>query len=242
MAYCVYCHTNKINGKKYIGITGTKPERRWMKGEGYKQNRHFYFAIQKYGWDNFEHDIFFEGLTKEEACQKEIELIELFRTTDERFGYNISTGGQSGAAGVKRDKALIEKIASYHRGKKTSEETKKKMSDAAKGRTFSPETLAKMSAAKKGIKIPKETIEKMKATKRAKGQYVMRQETKNKLHDIKPKTPVYCAETGQTYDSIQTASRMLGFPATNICAVCKGKHKHHKGYHFQYASLDNGKQ
>lgn len=235
MAYCVYCHTNKINGKKYIGITGTKPERRWMKGEGYKGSRHFYFAIQKYGWDNFAHDIFFEGLTKEEACQKEIELIDLFKTTDERFGYNISSGGQSGAAGVKRDKELIEKIAAYHRGKKISAETRKKMSDAAKGRTFSEETKHKMRMAKLGMKIPKERVERATATKRAKGQFVVSQETKNKLHDIKPKKRVYCLETGKIYDSIQTASRELGFPATNICAVCKGKHEYHKGYHFQYA-------
>ena len=26
----------------------------------------------------------------------------------------------------------------------------------------------------------------------------------------------------------------IGLNATNICAVCKGKHKTHKGYHFQY--------
>lgn len=242
MAYCVYCHTSKINGKKYIGITGKKPERRWMKGEGYKRSRHFYFAIQKYGWDNFEHDILFDSLTKEEACKKEIELIAKYKTADQTFGYNISTGGQGGNAGVPQSEEAKERTRRIHTGKKISEATRKKMSDAAKGRTFSPETLAKMSIAKKGTKIPKETIEKMKATKMAKGQYVMRQETKDKLHDIKPKTPVYCAETRQTYDSIQTASRMLGFPATNICAVCKGKHKHHKGYHFQYASLDNGKQ
>lgn len=73
--YTVYQHKNKINGKIYIGITMQKPEVRWGKnGNNYKSSPHFYSAIQKYGWDNFEHNILFTGLTKEEACLKEQEL------------------------------------------------------------------------------------------------------------------------------------------------------------------------
>ena len=58
--YIVYQHKNKINGKVYIGITMQDPERRWRHGEGYKSSPHFYAAIQKYGWDNFE--IFVAGI------------------------------------------------------------------------------------------------------------------------------------------------------------------------------------
>lgn len=81
MKYCVYCHTNKINGKKYIGITSQKPEHRWRNGEGYKNNEYFYHSIQKYGWHNFSHEILYTDLSKIEAENLEIKLIAEYDTT-----------------------------------------------------------------------------------------------------------------------------------------------------------------
>lgn len=58
--------------KKYVGITKQNPKRRWKgQGQGYKGNKHFTKAIQKYGWDNFKHEIIFYGLSQKEAEQKE---------------------------------------------------------------------------------------------------------------------------------------------------------------------------
>lgn len=92
--YTVYMHTNIVNGKKYIGITCQKPERRWQNGYGYIKT-YFGNAIIKYGWDNFEHEIIADGLSKETACQMEIALIRLFRTNEREYGYNISDGGET---------------------------------------------------------------------------------------------------------------------------------------------------
>jgi hypothetical protein len=72
------------------------PEYRWNHGKGYIKNQYFYRAIQKYGWNNFQHEILFSGLTKKEACDKEIELIELHNSTNPELGYNVSSGGDIG--------------------------------------------------------------------------------------------------------------------------------------------------
>lgn len=92
--YIVYMHVSPSD-KRYIGITSQKPERRWKNGIGYKSNEHFYRAIEKYGWDNFQHIIIAKGLTKEEAEWLEIELIREWGTTNFKKGYNKSKGGES---------------------------------------------------------------------------------------------------------------------------------------------------
>lgn len=90
--YCVYKHTNKENGKSYIGITCKKnPMDRWQNGNGYKTQVKFYRAIEAYGWDKFTHEILHVKLTKEEASKKEIKLIKKFDTVNN--GYNVLKGG-----------------------------------------------------------------------------------------------------------------------------------------------------
>lgn len=91
--YCVYCHENKTNGKKYIGQTRLNPKNRWgSRGHRYKQCTKFYEAIKKYGWDGFEHYIVAEHLTKEEADNFERLLISKLGTNGDN-GYNIQDGG-----------------------------------------------------------------------------------------------------------------------------------------------------
>lgn len=101
-AYVVYAHKNKVNGKKYIGMTNN-PERRWRsKGIEYKpksyekQNRPFWNAIEKYGWKNFEQKILAEKLTFEEACELEKKYIQEYETTPHANGYNVALGGEGG--------------------------------------------------------------------------------------------------------------------------------------------------
>lgn len=113
-SYCVYCHTNILNNKKYFGITGAnKPEYRWHKdGSGYK-DQVFGRAIEKYGWNNFKHEIIYKDLTYDNACKKEIELIKKYQTTNSKYGYNKSSGGDCISLGTYNN-ALSKKVYMYN--------------------------------------------------------------------------------------------------------------------------------
>ena len=90
----VYVHINKINKKAYVGQTIQAPEKRWANGKGYIESTYFYNAIQKYGWNNFEHIILEEGLfTLEELNNKEKYWISFYDSLNN--GYNLREGGNN---------------------------------------------------------------------------------------------------------------------------------------------------
>jgi hypothetical protein len=122
-------HTNKVNDKKYIGITAREPEVRWGgRGNGYAGNIQFAGAIKKYGWDGFKHIILFEGLTRDAAIAKEIELIEAYDSF--RNGYNRDLGGYMPSERHRRA------ISKAQIGRVRTKEERQLLSDSIKGRCF----------------------------------------------------------------------------------------------------------
>ena len=104
----IYLHKNKINGKVYIGQTIQPLKNRWKNGNGYKTCYYFYNAIQKYGWENFEHIILEqnENWTQEDLDNKEKEYISLFKANNPKFGYNICEGGANSISPNMTKKAI----------------------------------------------------------------------------------------------------------------------------------------
>ena len=213
--YTVYMHVNKSNNKKYIGITRQKPEKRWGKnGCGYKRSPYFYNAIEKYGWDNFEHIIVVRGLSEDEAKWLEVQMIEAHNTTNRANGYNMTLGGEGRNGWVyseeerqKQSEAMKGKHAgknnpmygrsgelSPNYGKHHSEETKRKISAARKG-----------SGAAKGSKNPS-------ARK------------------------VLCVELNMVFDTMKEAGLYAGCSPSNISSCCSGRLKTSGGYHWEYVS------
>lgn len=219
--YSAYCHTNKINGKIYVGITKNEPCQRWgNEGKNYNNKcPHLWGAIKKYGWNNFSHDIIATGLTREAACNCEKTLIEQYCANDPRYGYNILSGGNAPnipfETRMKMSKAMIGNKNGL--GKPCSNEKRRKISQAQKGRKLSLEHKAKLSEAKKG-----------------KSHGPLPAETRKKISASHKKKKILCIDTGEVYESIQSCARQTGIDASLICAVCKGRHSHTKGLHFKY--------
>lgn len=158
--YSVYKHTSP-NGKVYIGITGRKPEHRWNNGKGYYQNQHFQNAINMYGWDNFTHEIIVDGLTKEEACEIEKELISKYKSNQREYGYNKSSGGENPAEGIHVSEETRRKQSLSHKNYVASDEAKRKISEAKRGKSNGREgyTGIKSGTAKIVLQINEKTNE-----------------------------------------------------------------------------------
>lgn len=150
--WCVYVHTNKINGKKYVGMTCQKPEVRWGKnGIGYQKQSYFWNAIQKYGWDGFDHEVLFKDIEYDRACEIEKELIKKYNTTDRECGYNRAIGGDVNCGYTfNMSEETKAKMSKSKKGVKFTEEHKRKIGESNKGRIMSDESRQKISKAKKG--------------------------------------------------------------------------------------------
>ena len=207
---CVYCHTNKINGKRYIGITQNKPNRRWQNGYGYKdRNSHFYNAIKKYGWENFEHIILEENLTRKEASEKEKYYIRLYNTNNENYGYNITSGGDNNFT---RNKLTEEQRINI------SNKTKEAMNSVE-----IREYMLKVYNSEDWIRKNSEATRRQWVTSDLK----LRVQTANGYK-------VRCVETGNIYLSILEASRQTGLSRYKITQSCQNKSYIVNNTHWEY--------
>lgn len=101
--FCTYKHTSPTDGTYYgrtQGVTFSLEElnkNRWGDGEGYCRHEAFYRAIQKYGWDNFKHEVCITHLFDWECSF--VELCGVLDSMSTGHSYNIAIpligGGQT---------------------------------------------------------------------------------------------------------------------------------------------------
>ena len=225
--YCVYVHTNKSDGKKYVGITRQRPEDRWRGGGAYKYNPYFYSAIKKYGWNGFTHEVLMSGLSQEEACLWEVALIAQYDSTNKEKGYNVSYGGEG--------------HVSY------SPMMRKKMSDSAKRRNLDPIKYGNICAGNK--KRWERKGEREKITNGLNNYYLKNPERRKETSEDRKrffakhpekkttKKVVQLTKDGAViavWESMTEAAQHIGIDVRQVSAVCTGVHKTAGGYKWRY--------
>lgn len=245
--WIVYIHTNRINGKKYIGQTSQSLEgRSGNNGRGYKKNLRFWNAIQKYGWDNFDHYIAASGLKKTEADKLEKELIEKFKTQDRQYGYNLTVGGD-GVAGWKPSDEWCKKNSERNKGennpmygKHHTEQTRQKQSLAKQGK-YDGEKNPMYGVHRYGKDSPNygrpmsdEQKEKIRLARKEKYSGINSSNCK----------PIFCIELNRIFWGIKQACNEFGFSESGISNCLRGMYAYsgrhpddrEKKLHWMYAN------
>lgn len=110
----IYCVTNTVNGKKYVGKTSHALAFR-MKGHVYdalsKGSRYaFHAAIRKYGADNFTVEVVAKCSSLEDLRNEEMRVIR--ETGSVANGYNMTLGGE-GTLGFKHNEVTKTTISRF---------------------------------------------------------------------------------------------------------------------------------
>lgn len=175
----IYCATNTVTGRQYVGLTTCTLDSRIY---GHKRdalvhpNTKFYRAINKYNFENFEFSVLEDNVADVDTLKKrEAHWIKELDTY--KNGYNSTFGGEDAPMWHKEAR---DKVSTAMTGRIVSEETrrrlsvahtglegtphttehKKYMSQILTGRKKSPEHVEKMRLASSGKKQSKETVEK----------------------------------------------------------------------------------
>ena len=97
----IYCYTNKINGKKYIGQT-INPQMRYNAHKSSYQNPNdkeynslLHKAFRKHGFENFEYEVLVKNIEDIDILNElEIYYIKKFNCQTPN-GYNVESGGKN---------------------------------------------------------------------------------------------------------------------------------------------------
>jgi len=244
--YTVYIHKSP-SGKVYIGITKQNIKRRWRYGLGYKENKYFFRAIQKYGWDNFEHIVLYEGVDKCRAELLEMELIKKYRSSNAVYGYNTELGGKT--VGTVSEKTK-EKLRKANLGKKFSRERCEQLSIAQRERykVESKEDKELRAERMRGEKNPmygkKHSEEVRLLISQNRGDYWTGKKhkgiTKQRISNSHKKKVCRISDCGSilsVYSSMMEASKDNDVSVSMISEVCGGKRVSAKGILYKF--LDN---
>jgi len=195
----IYCITNTLNGKRYVGSAAPHIHIRWkghrcMLRKGNHHSSHLQCAWDKYGEEVFEFRVLFywPSHPKQDFLDMETAVIAAYKTCDPKFGYNTNP------------------TAGSNFGRHWSSETKKKLSEAMKGRIVSQETREKQRIA--GLKRKTSEATKEKIRKKHIGKKIS-EETRKKISE----------SLKETFAKPEIKEKLRNRPNQNHSGM-KGKH------------------
>ena len=180
----IYKFTNKINNKCYIG----KAKNLQTRVEGHlksflneNHSSYFYKSVRKHGIENFQFEIL-EEFEKDKITNNELNELEkywiwIFKSSNSKFGYNLTKGGD----GLNSNEETRKKQSISQTGKKQSEEQIKKRVLKLKGKKRTEEFCNFLKLQQTGKKHSEETREKLKLFKKKKKRNPLSEETKKKI-------------------------------------------------------------
>ena len=222
----VYVHTNKVNGKRYVGITGRDPEKRWVNGLGYASNYHFNNAIKKYGWGNFEHEILFKFDTVEEALNKETELILEWKTSDPELGYNVIVEGTIGSYTLGQPAVNRRAVRCI--------ELDKIFESVAEAAKFVNVNKAGITACCQGTKMTARKYHWEYVDDELREEFMEAREKILKGENISKYRRVRCVETGEILESTKVLGERYGILSTTANNYTRLRKEFKDGTHWEY--------
>lgn len=201
----IYCITNLVTNKVYIGKSVSGLSSRWRKHKSQAKlgsTSYLHRSIVKHGIDKFKIEIVDIANNKEELISLEKYYIFLANSTNRLVGYNLTKGGEGGNGGT------------------------------TKGRKHSPETIAKMTAFQRSRTPHPNSMKAIKICGSRNKGMKLSESQKSILRKVHSK-PVM-DDLGNKFSSQTEAAKFYGIAKTNICEVLKGKKSHTKGRKFFY--------
>lgn len=211
--YVVYCHTNVVTGKRYVGWTSKSMNERWKKHvrDAWRGSRYFHRSIVKYGEDAWKHEILETCSSSVEAKQLEKKWIDVMISNDMTKGYN-GTGGGDGSSHPSVE--TRQRMSEARRGRKDSVETRERKRSYALNRSLTHKEALRLSA--KAAITPAIRRRHSEVHRKAIAQYAL------------------TGELIATFESVIEAARLTNGVHGCISATARGERSHHHGFVWRY--------
>lgn len=230
MATGIYCITNCLNGKKYVG-QAIDISRRWKshKSRSVKGISAIHLALHHVGISNFSFEIL-EECGREVLNDRECFWIEHLDTIAPK-GYNLNSGGKCPTV-VSEETRKRQSLAKLGKPQPITVKEKRKLSMLK--HLSDPEYHKKLSISRRKHSHSPEVYQKIAAAQRGKTVSLEQRINIARAH-MRGKT-ISCSN-GKIYYSTKEAALDCGVHTDSVLRVCNGKYKQAKGFIFWYTKV-----